>query len=92
MVDRKEEANTTRDTEQVEVDRVNSPPHYNNGGMECIDYIQQQLDEHFSSYCQGNVIKYLHRWRYKNGVEDLRKAEWYLKAMIRDIENRSRIE
>jgi hypothetical protein len=92
MVDRKEEANTTRDTEQVEVDRVNSPPHYNNGGMECIDYIQQQLDEHFSSYCQGNVIKYLHRWRYKNGVEDLKKAEWYLKAMIRDIENRSILE
>ena len=92
MVDRKEEANTTRDTEQVEVDKVNSPPHYNNGGMECIDYIRQQLDEHFSSYCQGNVIKYLHRWRYKNGVEDLKKAEWYLKAMIRDIENRSILE
>ena len=92
MVDRKEEANTTRDTEQVEVDKVNSPPHYNNGGMECIDYIQQQLDEHFSSYCQGNVIKDLHRWRYKNGVEDLKKAEWYLKAMIRDIENRSILE
>ena len=92
MVDRKEEKNTTRDTEQVEVDKVNSPPHYNNGGMECIDYIQQQLSEHFSSYCQGNVIKYLHRWRYKNGVEDLKKAEWYLKAMIRDIENRSILE
>ncbi len=92
MVDREEEANTTRDTEQMEVDKVNSPPHYNNGGMECIDYIQQQLSEHFSSYCQGNVIKYLHRWRYKNGVEDLKKAEWYLKAMIRDIENRSTIE
>ena len=92
MVVRKEQANTTRDTEQMEVDKVNSPPHYNNGGMECIDYIQQQLDEHFSSYCQGNVIKYLHRWRYKNGVEDLKKAEWYLKAMIRDIENRSILE
>ena len=89
MVDRKEEANTTRDTEQVEVDTVNSPPHYNNGGMECIDYIRQQLGGEFSSYCQGNVIKYLHRWRYKNGIEDLRKAEWYLKAMIRDIDNRS---
>ena len=89
MVDRKEEANTTRDTEQVEVDKVNSPPHYNNGGMECIDYIRQQLGEEYSSYCQGNVIKYLHRWRYKNGIEDLRKAEWYLKAMIRDIDNRS---
>jgi len=92
MVDREEEKNTTRNTEQVEVDKVNSPPHYNNGGMECIDYIQQQLCEHFSSYCQGNVIKYLHRWRYKNGVEDLKKAELYLKAMIRDIENRSKNE
>jgi hypothetical protein len=92
MVDREEEKNTTRNTKQVEVDRVNSPPHYNNGGMECIEYIQQQLSEHFSSYCQGNVIKYLHRWRYKNGVEDLKKAEWYLRAMIRDIENRSKIE
>ena len=89
MVDRKEEANTTRNTEQVEVDTVNSPPHYKNGGMECIDYIQQQLNGEFSSYCQGNVIKYLHRWRYKNGIEDLKKAEWYLKAMIRDIDNRS---
>jgi hypothetical protein len=92
MVDREEEKNTTRDTEQVEVDKVNNPPHYTTGRIECIDYIQQQLGEHFSSYCQGNVIKYLHRWRYKNGVEDLRKAEWYLKAMIRDIENRSMIE
>ena len=51
MVDRKEEANTTRDTEQMEVDTVNSPPHYNNGGMECIDYIRQQLNGEFSSYC-----------------------------------------
>jgi|TARA_R100000278_G_scaffold47750_1_gene41247 hypothetical protein len=75
----------------VEVDTVNSPPHYNNGGMECIDYIQQQLGGEFSSYCQGNVIKYLHRWRYKNGIEDLKKAEWYLRAMIREIENRSMI-
>ena len=35
--------NTTRDTEQVEVDTVNSPPHYNNGGMRYRDHIQQQL-------------------------------------------------
>ena len=91
MVDREEEKNTTRDTEQVEVDTVNSPPHYNNGGMECIDYIRQQLGGEFSSYCQGNVIKYLHRWRYKNGVEDLKKAEWYLREMIREVHNRSMI-
>ena len=57
-----------------------------------VDLPQQQLGEEFSSYCQGNVIKYLHRWRYKNGIEDLKKAEWYLKAMIRDINNRSMLE
>ena len=57
MVDRKEEANTTRDTEQMEVDKVNSPPHYNNGGMECIDYIQQQLGGEFSSLLSGQCDK-----------------------------------
>ena len=85
MVDRKKEKDKTRATEQVVRDTVNHPPHYNNGCMECIDYIRQQLGDEFSSYCQGNVIKYLHRWRYKNGIEDLRKAEWYLNAMIKSI-------
>ena len=85
MVDRKKEKDKTRTTKQVVRDTVNHPPHYNNGGMECIDYIRQQLGDEFSSYCQGNVIKYLHRWRYKNGIEDLRKAEWYLNAMIKSI-------
>ena len=85
MGDRKKEKDKTRATEQVVRDTVNHPPHYNNGGMECIDYIRQQLGDEFSSYCQGNVIKYLHRWRYKNGIEDLRKAEWYLNAMIKSI-------
>ncbi len=85
MVDRKKEKDKTRATKQVVRDTVNHPPHYNNGGMECIDYIRQQLGDEFSSYCQGNVIKYLHRWRYKNGIEDLRKAEWYLNAMIKSI-------
>ena len=85
MVDRRKERDTTRCTEQVAVDTVNHPPHYNNGGMECIDYIHQQLGKDFASYCQGNVIKYLHRWRYKNGAEDLKKARWYLNAMIDSI-------
>ena len=86
MVDRKKEKDTTRHTKQMDVDTVNHPPHYNNGGLECIDYIRQQLGKEFSSYCQGNVIKYLHRWRYKSQpVEDLKKARWYLDAMINSI-------
>ena len=66
-------------------DVVNKPPHYNNGGVECIDYIQQQLGpERFLGYLEGNTIKYLHRWKYKNGIEDLRKARWYLERLIKE--------
>jgi hypothetical protein len=36
----------------------------------------------------GNVKKYTHRWRYKNGVEDLKKARWYLEAMIQEMERK----
>ena len=61
---------------------VERPPHYNQGGIECIDYIKQQLGDNVTGYYQGNVIKYLHRFRYKNGVEDLRKCRWYLDKLI----------
>jgi len=39
-------------------------------------------DEELIGYYRGNVAKYLHRWRYKNGLEDLKKARWYLEALI----------
>ena len=62
-------------------DMVNSPPHYNQNGIECIDYIKQVLGkEGFVAYCRGNLVKYNHRAMYKgNPVEDLEKAEQYLK-------------
>jgi hypothetical protein len=67
-------------------DNVDKPAHYNAGGIEAIDYIKQQLGhEGFIAYCEGNVIKYGHRWRYKNGVEDLRKKRWYLERMIEEV-------
>ena len=53
-------------------DEVNNPPHYNKGGMECIDYIRQQLGDNFRYYCEGNVHKYLHRFDYKNSMVDLK--------------------
>ena len=65
---------------------VNKPPHYNRGGIEAIDYIKQQLGESIIEYCEGNVIKYLHRWRYKNGLQDLKKAQWYLNKMVEEEE------
>ena len=64
-------------------DDVNHPPHYNNNKIECIDYLEDSLGEGFSYYLEGNIKKYLHRWRYKSApVEDLRKARWYLEKLI----------
>ena len=68
-------------------DNVNNPSHYGNGKIECIDYLEDFMTtEEFIGYLRGNIGKYLHRWRYKNGLEDLRKSEWYLKKLITVIE------
>lgn len=67
-------------------DPVERPQHYGQGEIECIDYIQDFLS--FNEYCgylRGNIAKYLHRWRYKNGLEDLNKARWYMDRLI-DLE------
>lgn len=64
-------------------DNVNNPAHYGQGSIECIDYIKDFLNEdEYTGYLRGNIAKYLHRWRYKNGLEDLKKARWYLEALI----------
>ena len=65
------------------MDNVNHPEHYTSGGIECIDAIRASLgDKDFASYCKGNIIKYLWRYRLKNGTEDLHKARVYLGWMI----------
>ena len=59
-------------------DPVNSPKHYTQGRMEVITAIEGLgLDYH-----QGNVLKYVSRYRYKNGIEDLRKAKWYIDRLL----------
>jgi len=71
-------------------DNVNSPKHYNQSGVECIDAIRAATDDGlggFEYYLQGNIMKYLWRYRYKNGVEDLKKAQWYLSELIDVLEN-----
>ena len=63
---------------------VDRPIHYGQGKIECIDYIEDFLTrEEYIGYLRGNIAKYLHRWRYKNGVEDLKKAEWYERRLIK---------
>ena len=66
-------------------DPVNSPKHYTQGSMEVITAIEGMgLDYH-----QGNVVKYVSRYRYKNGIEDLRKAKWYIDRLIYIEEQRA---
>lgn len=66
------------------LDMVNSPPHYNQAGIECIDAIAAATSDGYEYYLQGNIIKYLWRYRYKNGVQDLEKAQWYLSKLIEE--------
>ncbi len=63
-------------------DNIN-PDHYKQGNIEVIDFI---LDQKLN-YLEGNVIKYLSRYKKKNGLEDLHKAEWYLKELIKGYDN-----
>ena len=68
-----------------EEDMVNSPAHYNKAGIETIDMIESVTGDGFEAYLQGNILKYLCRYKYKNGAEDLRKANWYLNKLIKIV-------
>ena len=70
-------------------DMVNNPPHYNKSGIETIDAIKAMTDTGYEYYLQGNIMKYLWRYRYKNGVEDLKKAQWYLNKLIEVYDGKS---
>ena len=72
------------------IDNVNSPKHYNQAGIECIDAIEAATGTGFEHYLQGNIIKYVWRYRYKNGTEDLQKAQWYLSKLIKIIERKNK--
>ena len=71
--------------ESEKKDMVNSPPHYNKSGIECINAIQAATGDGYEYYLQGNILKYLWRYRYKNGVEDLKKAQWYLNELVEEV-------
>ena len=68
-------------------DTVNHPSHYTAGRYEAIDVIEDNLpQESFEGFLVGNVLKYLLRYRHKGGVEDLKKARWYLRRLIERME------
>lgn len=70
-------------TEISNVDFVNHPPHYCTGQYECIDVmIETQGIEAVIHFCQCNAFKYLYRAKNKNGLEDMKKAIWYMNKYI----------
>lgn len=73
-----------------ERDNVNHPPHYTQGGIECIEAIKASMShDAFIGYLKGNVLKYL--WRYESKgkpVEDLKKAGWYMDRLVQEISNK----
>ena len=72
-------------------DAVNSPNHYTQGKFETIEIIEDAVigADPFEAVCQANILKYTLRYRFKNGVEDLKKARWYLDRLIATKEGAS---
>lgn len=71
------------------VDMVNHPSHYTQGGIECIDALKAATVSKtgIEAVCTANAIKYLWRYEEKNGVEDVKKARWYIDRLIEELEN-----
>lgn len=68
---------------------VSHPDHYQTkSGLETIQVIEAFTDglEGIEAVCTANVIKYVCRWKKKNGLQDLKKAQWYLTHLINHVE------
>ena len=67
-------------------DPVNNPAHYTAGSIEFIEAVESMLTpDEYIGYLRGNSLKYRWRFRNKNGIEDLKKAEWYERRLSRYI-------
>lgn len=67
---------------------VSHPPHYQSEtGMEVIDVIEAFTFDlkGIEASDTGNIIKYICRWKHKNGLQDLNKAKWYLDHLIKHV-------
>ena len=71
------------------IDMISHPPHYTNAGTEC-SYCKTPIEcidvTRHMPFNIGNAMKYLWRYRDKNGIEDLKKAMWYIDDTIKMLE------
>jgi hypothetical protein len=70
------------DSERLGYDAVRLPDHYSRFAIEPIHFIT----ENQFPFIEGSIIKYVARWRYKNGIEDLRKAARFLEMLLKHTE------
>ena len=75
---------------EPDADMVNHPSHYTQGGIECIDALKAATVSKtgIEAVCTANAIKYLWRYEEKNGVEDVKKARWYIDRLIKELEEK----
>lgn len=72
-----------------EYSMVSHPQHYiSETGLETIDVIEAFTFDlkGAEAVCTGNILKYICRWKHKNGLQDLKKAQWYLERLINHVE------
>lgn len=74
-------------------DMVNHPPHYTRGGIECADAQDAAIVGLVEWEASGtaSAIKYLWRWKFKGGKQDLEKARWHINRMISKLEEREKL-
>ena len=85
-----ENAETKCCNKEPDIDMVNHPSHYTQGGIECIDALKAATVSKtgIEAVCTANAIKYLWRYEEKNGIEDVKKARWYIDRLIRELEEK----
>lgn len=70
-------------------DSVTEPPHYKNLAIDTLELMSVNFsDEAYMGFLEGNVLKYVMRYKMKNGMQDLRKAQYYLELLINRQEMR----
>lgn len=72
-------------------EKIDHPAHYTAGKVECIDALEAATVglQGIEAVCTASTIKYMWRWKRKNGLEDLQKAKWFLEKLIKHVENAS---
>ena len=87
---------TLKDYLQEQMERYNevpdniNPNHYRQGEIECIDAIKAATVNKtgIEAVCTAHAIKYLWRYESKNGLEDVRKAQWYINRLVSELEKK----